>query len=97
MTVYFKAGKGYRYDFMVRGKRHTKAWFKTKRAARTAEAERRKEVETQRELEAKGDMALLDMLNLRLDYLMERAYSDSHYKKTKLAAQRLLDHFGNVP
>lgn len=25
MTVYFKAGKGCRYDFMVKGRRHTKA------------------------------------------------------------------------
>lgn len=41
-------------------------------------------------------MVLSDLLNLRLDYLLDRAYSESHYKKTKLAAQRLLDYFGNV-
>jgi len=44
MTVYFKAGKGYRYDFMVKGKRYTKAWFKGKQAAKTAEVKRREEV-----------------------------------------------------
>jgi len=97
MSVYFKAGKGFRYDFMVKGKRHTKAWFKTKRAAKAAEAERRKEVKRQLAMAAQGDMDLLDLLNLRLDYLLERAYSDSHYKKTKYAAQRLLDYFGKVP
>ncbi len=97
MTVYFKTGKGFRYDFMVKGKRHTKAWFKTKRAAQKAEAKRKEEVEKQLEMEAQGDMVLRDLLNLRLDYLLDRAYSESHYKKTKLAAQRLLDHFGNVP
>ncbi|WP_338668915.1 tyrosine-type recombinase/integrase [Pseudodesulfovibrio methanolicus] len=99
MTVYFKAGKGYRYDFMVKGKRYTKAWFKGKQAAKTAEVKRREAVEKELELEleATGDMALLDLLNLRLDYLQDRAYSESHYKKTKLAAQRLLDYFGKVP
>ncbi|WP_319470672.1 tyrosine-type recombinase/integrase [uncultured Pseudodesulfovibrio sp.] len=97
MTVYFKAGKGYRFDFMAKGKRHTKAWFKTKRAAKAAEAEKRKEVKRQLAMAAQGDMDLLDMLNLRLDYLLERAYSDSHYKKSKYAAQRLLDYLGNVP
>jgi integrase len=97
MSVYFKAGKGFRYDFMVKGKRHTKAWFKTKRAAKAAEAERRKEVKRQLAMAAQGDMDLLDLLNLRLDYLLERAYSDSHYKKTKYAAQRLLNYLGNMP
>ncbi|SOB58494.1 Integrase [Pseudodesulfovibrio profundus] len=97
MTVYSKAGKGYRYDFMVKGKRHTKAWFKTKRAAKAAEAEKRKEVKAQLAMEAQGDMALLDLLNLRLDYMLDRAYSESHYIKTKYAAQRLLDYLGNVP
>ena len=97
MTVYFKAGKGYRYDFMVKGKRYTKAWFKGKQAAKTAEVKRREDVEKKQELEATGDMALLDLLNLRLDYLLDRRYSESHYKKTKLAAQRLLDYFGKVP
>ncbi|AMK10166.1 tyrosine-type recombinase/integrase [Pseudodesulfovibrio indicus] len=97
MTVYFKAGKGYRYDFMVKGKRYTKAWFKGKQAAKTAEVKRREDVEKKQEMEATGDMALLDLLNLRLDYLLDRAYSESHYKKTKLAAKRLLDYFGKVP
>ena len=96
MTIYSKIGKGFRYDFMVKGKRHTKAWFKTKRAAQKAEAKRKEEVEKQLKMEAQGDMVLSDLLNLRLDYLLDRAYSESHYKKTKLAAQRLLDYFGNV-
>ncbi len=55
MTVYSKAGKGFRYDFMVKGKRHTKAWFKTKRAAQKAEAKRKEEVEKQLTMEAQGD------------------------------------------
>jgi len=82
---------------MVKGKRYTKAWFKGKQAAKAAEVKRREDVEKKQELEATGDMALLDLLNLRLDYLLDRAYSESHYRKTKLAAQRLLEYFGKVP
>lgn len=72
---------------MVKGKRYTKAWFKGKQTAKTAEVKRREDVEKKQELEATGDMALLELLNLRLDYLLDRAYSESHYKKTTLAAQ----------
>jgi integrase len=82
---------------LVLGKRYTKAWFKGKQVAKTAEVKRREAVEKELELEAAGDMALLDLLNLRLDYQQDRAYSESHYKKTKLAAKRLLDYFGKVP
>lgn len=42
-------------------------------------------------------MALLEVLNLRLDYLQDRAYSHGYYKKSKYAAQRLLGNMGNVP
>ena len=44
MSVYLVKGKGWRYDFTMKGVRHTESWFRTKREALTAEAEKRKEV-----------------------------------------------------
>ena len=44
MSVYFVKGKGWRYDFTLKGTRYTEAWFETKRAAKQAEAEKRKEI-----------------------------------------------------
>ena len=34
MSVYLVKGKGWRYDFILEGTRHTEAWFKTKKAAK---------------------------------------------------------------
>ena len=47
MSVYSIEGKGWRYDFTLRGTRYTKAWFKTKKAARKAEGRRREVINTQ--------------------------------------------------
>ena len=38
MSVYFVPQKGWRYNFILKGKRYTKAWFKTKGEAKRAEA-----------------------------------------------------------
>ncbi|WP_236608445.1 site-specific integrase [Pseudodesulfovibrio aespoeensis] len=97
MTIYSKAGKGFRYDFMVKGKRYTKAWFRTKREAQAAQAQRKKEVAKADKMAERNDMGLLDMLNRRLDTLQERSFSTQYYKNTRYAAQRLLKHFGDVP
>ena len=43
MSIYFKKGTGWRYDFILQGNRYTKAWFKTKAEARQAEAKKREE------------------------------------------------------
>ncbi len=40
MSAYFVEKKGWRYDFMMKG-RHTQAWFKTKREAKEAEEKKR--------------------------------------------------------
>ncbi len=37
MSVYFIKGKGWRYDFILKGTRHTSTWFKTKTEAKQAE------------------------------------------------------------
>ena len=46
MSVYSVKGKGWRYDFILKGQRYTSNWFSTKAAARQAEAKKRKEVKT---------------------------------------------------
>ena len=43
MSTYFIKGKGWRFDFTLRGNRFTSNWFKTKAEARKAEALKRKE------------------------------------------------------
>ena len=42
MSVYFVKGKGWRYDFTLKGTRHTEAWFKTKKEARKAETNQKR-------------------------------------------------------
>jgi integrase len=86
MSCYFVKGKGWRYDFTLEGTRHTKGWFETKREARQAEANRREEILNPSEAmpaqieETLTDMAFLDLINLRLDYV--KAYnSENHYKQ----------------
>jgi len=44
MSVYLVKGKGWRYDFTLKGERYTETWFKTKREAQQAEAKRREEL-----------------------------------------------------
>ena len=43
MSVYFVKGKGWRYDFTLKGTRHTEAWFSTKKEAQKAESKQREE------------------------------------------------------
>ncbi len=44
MSIYFKKGRGCRYDFTLKGQRHTQGYFKTKAKARQAEALKREEL-----------------------------------------------------
>ena len=77
MSTYFIKGKGWRYDFMLNGVRHTRAGFKTKTKATQAAAERRKEV-LEPETQMPTDMGFLELVNRRLDHI--KAYnSKQHY------------------
>ena len=42
MSVYSKKGKGWRYDFTLKGERYTQAWFPTKTKAKQAESRNKK-------------------------------------------------------
>ena len=83
MSIYSVKKKGWRYDFTLKGTRHTDQWFKTKREAKQAEVERRKEV-----LKNIGspiniiqtDMTFLELINKWLDHV--QAYKSKEYYKT---------------
>jgi integrase len=96
MSVYFKKGKGWRYDFTLKGTRYTEAWFKTKSKAKGAEAEKRKELKNPPPvLEVPTDMAFLDLVNLRLDHV--KAYnSERHYQDLIYRAKRWVRKWGEL-
>jgi integrase len=78
MSAYFKKSKGWRYDFTLNGKRHSSAHFKTKAEARQAEAKKREELKNPPPAAATPtDMAFLDLVNQRLDYV--KAYKSASY------------------
>ena len=89
-------GKGYRIDFMLNGVRYTQAWFKTKTEAKRAEAEKRKEVlEPKNGTQIRTDMAFLELVNSRLDYIQER-YSKQHYADHKSMAKKWVRRWGKL-
>jgi len=81
MSVYFVKGKdkGWRYDFTLKGIRHTEAWFKTKKKAKEA---KKPKISTPTE-QILIDMGFLELINKRLDhvkaYNSERHYTDHIY------------------
>ncbi len=80
MSSYFTKGKGWRYDFTLKGQRYTKGWYKTKAAARQAAERKREELKNPPAAEparTPTDMAFLELLNRRLDYV--QAYKSKKY------------------
>ena len=91
MSVYSVKGKGWRYDFTLKGTRHTKGWFKRKRDAVKAETERREELTNPAPMievvETPTDMAFLELVNRRLDYV--KTYNTvEHYRHVLYHARR---------
>ena len=93
MSVYSVKGRGWRYDFTLKGTRHTGAWFKTKAEAKAAEARAREEEESQNqpvlveESQTPTDMTFLELVNLRLDHV--KVYnSKRHYQEYVYMARR---------
>jgi integrase len=97
MSVYLVKGKGWRYDFTLKGERYSEAWFKTRKEAMQAEARRKEEVrnpkpETEEML---IDITFLELVNLRLDHV--KAYnSASHYKEYVYMARRWVQQWGEL-
>jgi len=96
MSQYLTKKKGWRFDFILKGTRHTGQWFKTKREAKKAEEEKRKEVLNPTVIvEMKTDMVFLELVNRRLDYV--QAYnSKSHYRDLVYEFKRWVKYFEKV-
>ncbi len=110
MSVYLVKGKGWRYDFTLKGERFTETWFKTKREAQQAEAKRREEVqnpktepEQQAEIESTAaetvetqtGITFLELVNLRLDFIS--AYkTPSYYEDNRYLFKRLVRRWGQM-
>ncbi|MFZ5570927.1 MAG: tyrosine-type recombinase/integrase [Thermodesulfobacteriota bacterium] len=97
MSVFSVKGKSWRYDFVLSGMRYTQAGFKNKREARQAEATRREEIQNPKiqteEPAIPTDMAFLDLVNHRLDYV--KAYnSERHYSDHIYLAKRWIKQWG---
>jgi integrase len=95
MSSYLVKGKGWRYDFTLKGNRYTETWFKTKKEAKQAEAEKRKEVlNPQLKVETPIDMDFLELINRRLDHV--KAYnSERHYTDYVYLARRWINRLEN--
>jgi len=96
MSIYSVKGKGWRYDFTINGIRYTEAWFKTKTEAKSAEAKKREDVKNPKpQTETPTDMAFLDLVNLRLDYV--KAYnSEIYYNEHVYKARNWVKHWGDI-
>jgi len=97
VSVYFKRGKGWRVDFTLGKKRHTKAWFTTKREAQRTEAAMREELTAGRKKTVQTVTGFLELLNNRLDFMKNYDYASSTYDNFRYSAKRWLDRFGDVP
>ena len=96
MSVYSIKGKGWRYDFTLKGERYTQAWYKTKTEARQAEAEKRKEVlEPKKGTQTPIDMGFLELVNRRLDHV-EVCNSKQHYAEYRSRAKRWVQRWGHL-
>lgn len=96
MSVYLVNGKGWRYDFTLKGARYTDAWFKTKREAVKVETERREEINNPKPVqETLTDITFLELVEARLDYV--KAYNSlSHYQDHVYMARRWVKKWGDL-
>lgn len=96
MSAYSVKGKGWRYDFTLKGQRYTETWFKTKKEAVQAEAKRREELKNPKSVpEMPTDITFLDLVNLRLDHV--KAYKSArHYQEHVYMARRWVKRWGNL-
>ena len=96
MSVYCVKGKGWRYDFTMKGIRHTEAWFKTKTEAKQAEAKRREELKNPKLTETtQTDMDFLTLANKRLDYV-KRYNSKEHFRHVLYHTRRWIKEWKDL-
>jgi integrase len=96
MSIYLKAGKGWRYDFTLNGQRHTQSGFKSKREVQKAEAKRKEELQTPyQSVETQTDIGFLELVNGWLDDL-EAYKSHAHYRDNIYRAKRWIKMWGGL-
>ena len=97
MSTYLVKGKGWRYDFILKGTRYTEAWFKTKTKAKEAEAKRKEEILNPKPVKkTQTDMGFLELVNKRLDYV--KVYNSvRHYNDYVYMAKRWAKRWGHLP
>ena len=98
MSIYFRKGRGWKFDFTRGKKRHTSTYFQTKSEAKQAEARKREELKNP---PAKGleitptDTAFLELVNKRLDHV--KAYNSArHYEEYVYVARRWIKRWGSL-
>ncbi len=99
MSVYLEKGRGWKYDFVLKGERHQKGYYETKRLAQRKEALRKEELKNP-PMQKAGDEILtdtdfLEVVNQRLDHV--KAYnSEHHYRVYKSLAKRWVRQWGHL-
>jgi len=96
MSIFSVQGKGWRYHFRYKGKRYTKAWFKTKTEARQVMVEHQNELKNPKpETRTPTDITFIDLVNKRLDYV--QVYNtERHYKDYRYMARRWVKNWDNL-
>ena len=93
MSIYLVKGKGWRYDFTLKGIRHTEAWFKTKTQAKQVEAKKREELKNPKQREmTQTDMDFLTLANKRLDYV-KKYNSGEHFRHVLYHVRRWISEW----
>jgi integrase len=97
MSVYSSKGKGWRYDFTLRGRRYTAAGFKTKREAKRKESKRREELLAPKPVATAEptDTAFVELLERRLEFL-EAYRSERHFTDQVYMARRWVKIWGKL-
>jgi integrase len=95
MGAYFTKGKGWRYDFMMKGQRITGCWFKTEGDAKQAEATRTEEILDPPAIpQTSTGMDFLELVNRRLDHI-KAYFSEPHYFDHRGMAKRWVQNWGS--
>jgi len=92
MTSY-KAGKVWRFDFMMNGNRHTASGFPTKRESEAAEARKRKETKSQIRTTSGTDFKTIAYEYLDLS---SRKFAEKTYKQKIFVLKSFVAHIGNI-
>lgn len=92
MTSY-KAGKVWRFDFMMNGQRITESGFKTKSEAKEAEAKKRIAVKSQKMMTSGTDFKTVAYEYLDL---AERKFAKGTYKQKVFVLKSFVEHIGNM-